>query len=845
MPSGSSCLVCGKLVATNPSLGLATCSNKGCPGGGRYMACGYCRAYSLSIEAPPRQCYNQDCPTYLQERDQCPTCEALGVMELFKEKRCASRKCPQNQNILATCFFCGNRAFFNTPETGLCTKGDCAQLFRRMNSCAICTERSFDHTSGRCLNSDCHAFNRQLVECPSCGQQTLPNDTNVGVAGVTAQCLNSSCSGATPGIPPIPVDHTLVPMTPNLLTPSGSHPALPPEAVARPAEENPFDANIDIGSTLSPPVVEIEPPAASTPVSPPTPPLPLEPPSWAPPLPPKIPPLPEPDFDSNLESAVIPGFGDPTPPPLTPAVTPGPRPAFTPPPMPAINQPIFTEPTAQDDEDAAPGPDDAIREAFRIAQSYLLGEGASARPTADPFESNDGGNGGLPLYLVVGLQGAGKTTYLTMLGEILASRSEKFHFPHTGMEAPPVGLDALVKRTLSRRGANGDLLRSAVRERLQDLVYDFARRRYRDCLGHEQWPELTPPDELTFLIAELWRQHRPFARIATVETSGELYERILRHGLRWERLRDDPDSQIQVLSRLVGAARGLVLLLDPAEDKNDRIYQDFFLALREHVGARALANLRRAARTIQSDSGRVDRARREETVREHLESVLRAFDAGDEAEALRTHDAVLQTARSAYSVVRPKQHVRVQEFLERNPKQRGSISRRLIGECLKEENLPDIARHFGINDEEGGGSSADQSDLLLAIREVLRERGADDKAINDMAGSVAAANDPPPGAPFANLMHISVVVTKTDIFPSVHPPNRYPTEKMPGSAAHLAALDAYLRLEGGAVRCYNASATGYSVLRDARYIPGPESSHCPINVLEPLFDMFDLTGGAS
>ena len=44
----------------------------------------------------------------------------------------------------------------------------------------------------------------------------------------------------------------------------------------------------------------------------------------------------------------------------------------------------------------------------------------------------------------------------------------------------------------------------------------------------------------------------------------------------------------------------------------------------------------------------------------------------------------------------------------------------------------------------------------------------------------------------------------------------------------------------GSIRYYNASATGYSLLRDTLYVPGPENTFTPINIVEPFFDMLGI-----
>ncbi len=93
---------------------------------------------------------------------------------------------------------------------------------------------------------------------------------------------------------------------------------------------------------------------------------------------------------------------------------------------------------------------------------------------------------------------------------------------------------------------------------------------------------------------------------------------------------------------------------------------------------------------------------------------------------------------------------------------------------------------------------------------------------------------------YLELSHIALVVTKTDIISVVHPPELFPQQRLPVTWQHLRHVDAYLRLLGGGVEHYNASATGYSMFQDGQFRPGKETSLTPINVIEPFFKMLGL-----
>ena len=121
-----------------------------------------------------------------------------------------------------------------------------------------------------------------------------------------------------------------------------------------------------------------------------------------------------------------------------------------------------------------------------------------------------------------------------------------------------------------------------------------------------------------------------------------------------------------------------------------------------------------------------------------------------------------------------------------------------------------------------------------AIAAVCRARDIDE-ALNE--GLVARWSGRQSGARLANLRHLALVVTKSDRFPIVHPPVDYPRLKLPSCATHIGPLRAYLRLLGGDLRCYNATAIGYAVQRGDRWQPGPGNSFTPVNIVEPIFDM--------
>ena len=138
---------------------------------------------------------------------------------------------------------------------------------------------------------------------------------------------------------------------------------------------------------------------------------------------------------------------------------------------------------------------------------------------------------------------------------------------------------------------------------------------------------------------------------------------------------------------------------------------------------------------------------------------------------------------------------------------------------------------------QAGGFAPDLQNALLKIQEDIR----DEYGLKsfDIALNPTLREDREPTR-LLNLKNLSIVITKSDMYPIIYPPDQFPEKKLDDSTLHLQHIDNFLRLCGGQIRYYNSSATGYSLMRDTRYYPGKENTLTPINIIEPIFDMMQM-----
>ncbi len=756
------CFACGAKLNLSPKGESGVCENTACPGGIRFIVCGYCRQVSFSKVPGGMKCHNRDCRMTGIARDRCPACDKISLIPFKGKSLCINRKCPSHKSIVAECFFChtrqGEPSFLNSPEVMFCTKGDCAYLLRRVEECDICRRRSFVVDEKLCRNPECAISGKVVDRCPACGLKTLAQD-----ARGTPRCLNHGCAGPAPD--------QQVPGT------------LP---------------SPDTALTLN---------------------------MYPPPKP-----VPEP--------ILPPSMGE------TPSGRPVFVPAPAPPPPPRLPPP-------------APGPaqPSAIEEAYDFLRRTLMQ--VNGKPS--------------PLYLIIGLPGSGKTVYLAMLGTILGLRNQRFCFPFEGVETNWVKVETL----LSRMGGIAEPRRvKRIGARIRDLVFDFGLGLHEAYLARGQWPpptaHLTEDDAAPatyFLVSEVARNLKPLAHVITLETSGEHYKEVLSNFPKYALGAQPANPTQRVLVDLMNQAEGFIVLVDPDNRDNDAIFKNFFMVLKDGLRPRALnrfyrelraglgaeippgarpggpPDFRRLLQLIREDDRRRQAFEEQFTDEKRLTSarlseVYRKLEEGRYEVALGEDGQWLNEMEGRLAELEPEMVKNAKNRLippgakltTEQVKQRTlEYCKGLVRACT--DHLDRLSRRR----LERGRPPQEQS----AILEIKKRFELSDSFRVEVDESSLREREV---TRFADLKHLALVVTKSDKHPIIYPPEQYARRKLPSCDLHLRDIQDYLKLCGGQVRCYNASASGYTLLDGGTHRPGPAHTQTPINVLQPLFDMLQISG---
>ena len=743
------CLICGETLSIRE--GRAFCSNDSCTSGGLFLRCGYCRLYSFSIHPEQMSCANQECRMHGTKRGFCQACSKTSQIEFAGKSICINRNCSSNKKVISTCFFCGKRAFLASPGVMICTKGDCPYLLHQMEVCFQCKEVAHEVEVKRCRNGNCELFDCEIEACSSCA--SLSRITEAGHEDL-GNCINPDCP---------------------LFGKEKAGPETAPEAQGA-SLQGPQDADTTQEYTkeerdrVIATETELAVPASDEPREPagPKPPAPPPDPSACPqrhhsddfsvPLPKAMTKPAEPPTRVSPSGRLVPAA------PIPPAGLDEAAPRVEEPPGKVSRgedlkgeSPGTHRPESEAAEAEAPGEgvasEDATRAAFRFFRDRVLTDQTGVIRA---------------LYPVIGLSGSGKTTFLAMLGDILAHRDVRYYFPWTGVDVKRMEIEKVLEE---REGGDGDdLSTEELKARVKDLAYDFAREHISSDLSKGQWADSGGVPQ--FLVSRVARRGKVIGQIVSVETSGEEYDSTLR-GLRERVAKKDGGSAVQeALVEVLVGAEGIVLLLDPANETNAETYLDFFRLIKEAVAPRAIDRFRGEVKR------RLGTRFRKEGKTQELDDTISDLlrDDGEEKAASKGDKTMVVDSGS--------------------PQQRFRIS-----ETIKEV----------------------RSDFDL------------DPALPLVAEGAAKGGEPP----FYGLRHIAVVVTKSDMHPTISPPDSYPDQRLPKCKPVISALDGYLRLCGGGVRFYNASSTGYSILKDTLYYPGRENTLTPINVAEPIFEMLE------
>jgi len=903
------CAACGSR-AEEDGARRAKCPNPSCPTGGTVYMCEFCEKFAVSRQIEGLMCHNPKCRMYNLLRKVCPDCSKISRITYQGADLCLNRRCPSHKRGFDKCFYCHKPAVAKLPDFNACLKGHCKRFLTPTTACAFCNKPSHNIEMKVCENTDCRMHNVRVDVCPSCGERTRVIDPKHPENGscLSAKCMSKKMDkslklsgtlllapdeleeldkiigdggGAGAPAPSGAFDPTMIDsprsapdMPPISLGAPDGRSGLPPtimEGMPGVAEEGPKTSANTWLKNLERDAAEAGGAAGSQASGPSLEDI-L---SGAQPIPQSAPEADSEARKSGLKLAesgssfdaggAFPSNGPPAgakPVPVggligiqgdtdaTMAMAPGAS-------APAEAAAAPAGASAMESYEIESSP---VFQAFAFVKEYILKEEGKR----------------CPMYLVIGTAGAGKTTYLTMLGEILRARDTKYHFPFEGIDLRRIQVEQILAERHAPTNISPEMIIEGAKRHVRDLVFEFAQKEHTSTISRMNWPEHTPPDEASsfFLVTELRRYQKTLAKIVTFETSGEDFEAALR-GITEYDPKSTTDKPIQkVLFELMSLADGFVILMVPEGRDNDEIYRNFFLAVRDGLEPRALnafaAELRKRgagdkkagaeeaegigstmminAALLQGELSKQKddevRKRRKE-MEEQLRLIRLKLQKG-EVEALASAEGLfLRKVERALLAAGVKAIAEKHEQLKKLGATRERILAyyQIILEFI-EKNDKDLARideMLGQPGAEAGG--ADQGEAIPAeeyerlLLEIRNDFGLSEDFRIAQTPELLTER---PVARFRNLKQLSLVFTKTDMYAATYPPENYPSKRLPSCNMYLRMVEDYLRLIGGSIRYYNASATGYSVLRNTLYLPGPENTMTPINVVEPLFDMLGV-----
>jgi hypothetical protein len=449
-----------------------------------------------------------------------------------------------------------------------------------------------------------------------------------------------------------------------------------------------------------------------------------------------------------------------------------------------------------------------------------------------------------PFYLVIGLPGSGKTTYLSMLGDILYNRQEKYYFPYKDVTAQQIQIQDLV--TSAHRKDRRTI--QSLSQRLKDLVYDFSRPQYDRFLSRGFWPPFTGKNERFFLLTEILKKNQAIARVSTLEVAGEHYRDLLENALYFRDILQSPGRKEFALASMLNRAQGVLILLNPMDShEDDKIYANFFRLIREHLKPRAMQALYETIQGLLANPRDFHRYRLHQKVRDALKDLNQAAAKGQRVNNQpgweRLFEAFKKVDKLGFEAQRREREQRLEPLRSRK-----SDSAEV--EEQRREQRRRISREF---DRRLLEAMARQIDDIVSIELKRVQNQRVEKLTEEMVlEALVLYHQLPANVPieldqrashsefFPNLCRINIAITKADQYSICYPPHNYPRRRLRYSRELLAEVEGYLKLLGGELRYYNTSATGYTYILNNRYFPGTADFHCPINVVEPFFDMLDI-----
>ncbi|MGH7145754.1 MAG: hypothetical protein ACREJ2_16715, partial [Planctomycetota bacterium] len=487
-----------------------------------------------------------------------------------------------------------------------------------------------------------------------------------------------------------------------------------------------------------------------------------------------------------------------------------------------------------------------------------------------------------PIYMVIGLPGSGKTTYLAMLGDILKMKNNKYFFPYARIDTRRVLVQDYAEQ------ANREQIRELA-ARILDLPTDYSEEFYEKYIKKMYWAAQTQPEISTagdakpstyFLVADITRDKSTIAKIVTVETSGEDFAAVLDIIQRADLEADRLTPMQRILLTMMDLSEGYVILFSPENPtENDRHFQNLFNMINTYIEPRALQVVMNQALTTmavdtagkseQAGLGPIlERIRRLELLKQQVtdrrNGMYREYETRlkelNERLKVAGLDAIsndeskfLDHIAEVIKGISPTLYQRAFSQMEKAGHSpgalltfyRGMISHALLGENVLPRivlvNIPDPPGidPTGSPDALAQAAATITDDQWAAIMIQLRQNYSLSK--NFHVRKPSSFNPKRGYQHMQNLKHISLVITKSDMFPIIYPPAMYVDSKLMNCKNYLRITEDYLKLLGGKLAYYNTSVTGYSFLRDTMFYPSKCNTLTPINVVEPIFDMLGIT----